>query len=801
MVKAKIIMLGLNLKKVETKLKYSGIECTEIISRCNPLSMIGERDESLLEMSKQTNNMHTHLDIKKNLSQMLSKDPKNFVQNYNYMPYAKNVEYCNVADYIVINNIGLLCEIYSNGKYIYSVEEKNDFTDHIKSDKSYKKVPFPFDARFKWKEHYDRFVDAVLSNYDPRHIVLLKTYCSPFYMNGADICEFAWDNSEICDLLREADAHFAARTNCITVDEAYNFIPDKSALGSDFPAVEYSDACVEKISHILEDIILNRNIIQYKPYTSCVGDIINLYKKYNTAQDKTGVLKEIERVLESGTSLSVNSAKALRQRNIEFLSEYRYVSDRLKKFSAAEKVYVGLGGNIYIVLNPKADIPILKTEHIVPKEIDYNAVIEDGYVCPVEQADLLCRSLKFYIEKARRGDGNVPVKIIFDSYEDFNESLNYVDYPDLMENEHFLLGLKDDNFDIEDYTAGCDLGFFFDKNVKICMLDNGFTNQIIYYIFSKRLEDYTGSIIYYDDLIYCFDYIMNGLEIDKIAKEDIGKRLFSNIFTRKLLSNFKIGDVVADKLAENGLKEMLVIANNNEELGNTVTKCNKLCLCSIEHDFMDKIFNCGFYPLYFRYFIRPEWLMSLRPFELSQYIEFPKMSGKNQELEKTILNCDAVAVHIRRGDFVGLGWATDTKFYFEAISKLLKIPDYPNKKYFVFSDDILWVKEHASELGFGLVGDDDVIYIDHNKDDNSYLDMYLISLAKIVISSGSGFARTAALLGTRCEDFIFGIEKSVKMYEMVGRKNKHKITIDNKVVLDYSTVVSEREATRKNNSM
>lgn len=113
--------------------------------------------------------------------------------------------------------------------------------------------------------------------------------------------------------------------------------------------------------------------------------------------------------------------------------------------------------------------------------------------------------------------------------------MNYIDYPDLPDNKYFLIGLRDDLFDINDLTSRCNLDFFFDKNVKICVLDNGFTNQIIYYIFSKRLEDYTSSTIYYDDLVYCYDYIMNGFEIDKVAKEDISSRLFSKKFTRKLL--------------------------------------------------------------------------------------------------------------------------------------------------------------------------------------------------------------------------------------------------------------------------
>lgn len=801
MVKAKIMMIGSNLKGVETKLKYSGIECTEFINLCNPLSMAGAFDESLLDMSSQTNNMHTHLDIKKNLAQMLSKDPNNFVQNYNYMPYAKNVEYCNTSDYIIVNNIGLAYEIYTNGEYIYTVHEKNDFTDYIKTNNSYKKVYFPFDNSFDWKSLYDKFIDAILSAYDSKHIILLKTHCSSYYLNGTDINEFSRIYTECREILNEADDYFALRTSCITVDEAYNHIPVQNDFRSLLPSAEYSDVCVDKIFRIIERIVLNGIIPPYSGNASGVDEIISVYNKYIKSKDIREVTKEITDILASGLSLPINSAKLFCEKNIEFLSEYAYISNSLKKPSSDENVYIRLGNDVYFVLNLNSNEPIYKKIFSFSKDIDYSEIKENEYTCSIEQADLLCKSLSFYIERARHGDGNKPIKISFGSYKEFCESLNYIDYTDLLENEYFLIGLKGENFNLNGYKARCNLDFFFDKNVKICMIDNGFTNQIIYYIFSKRLENYTGSVIYYDDLVYCFDYIMNGLEINKVIKENISSRLFSNIFTPKLLSNFKIGDVVADKLSEHGLDDLLVIANNNEELGDAVKKCNKLCLCSIQHDFMDKIFSCGFYPMYFRYFIRPEWLMNLRYFELRQYIEFPKMEGKNKDMEKMILGCDAVVIHIRRGDFVGLGWDTDTSFYLEAITKLLVVSDYPNKKYFVFSDDIPWVKNHEEELGINLVDGSDVIYVDHNKGNDSYLDMYLISLAKVVISSGSGFARTAALLGTRCQDFIYGVEKAVKMYEMVGKKNKHKISIENKVILDYSNVLSVRENTRKQNSI
>jgi len=801
MSKKNIIMIGDALKGIETELKHYGIDCTELINCCNPLSMIGNRDEALLAMSGQTNNMPTHLDIKKNLVQMLSKDPKNFVQNYNTMPYAKNVEYFNIAEYIIISNSGLAYEIYSNGEYVYSTHSKNAFTDHIKNDKSYKKVSFPFDNDFNWKSYYDEFIDAILREYDSKHIILIKTCCSPYYMDGTEINEFDPSYSECRDFFREADDYFASKTNCITIDNAYNNVPAGFNSGSILPYAEFSAECVNSISHVIKDIILSDRLPEANGCSLDTAYIVSLYHEFISSSDKSRFSDIVKEIVENGSVLPIVSAKKFRQKNIEFLSEYRYISNSLRNFPIGEKVYVKLSHNVFIVLNQTSNEPISKTVIPIQNKIDYKTVIGNGYACSIEQADSLCKDLAFYIERARHGCGNKPIRLVFDFPEDFYESLNYIDYPDLLENEYFLIGLKNDDFDIENYRARCDLSFFFDPKVKICVLDNGFSEQITRYTFSKRLEDYTGSTIYYDDLSYYLDYVMNGREIDKIIKDDINARAFSNIFSRKLLSNFKLGDVVPDILSENGLHEIIAVTNNNEELGNAVKKCNKLCLRSIEHDFMDKIFKCGFYPMYFNYRIRPEWLMNMRPFELRDYYEFPKMTGKNKELEDEMLGCDAVAIHIRRGDFVSLGWETDTSFYVEAIKNLIAIPDYPNKKYFIFSDDMPWVKKHINELGFGLLGNSKIVYIDHNKADNSYLDMYLISLAKVVISSGSAFARTAALFGTRCEDFIFGVKKAVEMFEMIGRKNKHNISFSNDYRPDYSNVSWLRNETQHNNKL
>ena len=140
MIKSKIIMIGANLKGIETELKHNGIRCTELIFHCSPLSMIGARDENMVEISGRIDDMPTHLDIKKNLAQMLSKDPANFVQNYNSLPYGKTVDYSNYAEHIIISNTSLAYDLFSNGEYIYTAYSDNEFYQALEKNASYKKV-------------------------------------------------------------------------------------------------------------------------------------------------------------------------------------------------------------------------------------------------------------------------------------------------------------------------------------------------------------------------------------------------------------------------------------------------------------------------------------------------------------------------------------------------------------------------------------------------------------------------------------------------------------------------------------
>ena len=106
---------------------------------------------------------------------------------------------------------------------------------------------------------------------------------------------------------------------------------------------------------------------------------------------------------------------------------------------------------------------------------------------------------------------------------------------------------------------------------------------------------------------------------------------------------------------------------------------------------------------------------------------------------------NAVSLHIRRGDYLQpQHWATtgsvcQLPYYRNAIAEMNKRVSAPS--YYVFSDDIAWVKENLSLPN--------AVYIDWNKGEDSWQDMMLMSYCKHHIICNSTFSWWGAWLNPR----------------------------------------------------
>ena len=133
-----------------------------------------------------------------------------------------------------------------------------------------------------------------------------------------------------------------------------------------------------------------------------------------------------------------------------------------------------------------------------------------------------------------------------------------------------------------------------------------------------------------------------------------------------------------------------------------------------------------------------------------------ELFGKNKDLESRLTAHNSVSVHIRRGDFV-----TDVKtravlnllpveYYDAAINRIAEMAEKP--QFFIFSDDIPWVKDHL-KTSFPCH------FIDHNHGAESYNDMHLMSLCRHHIIANSSFSWWGAWLDPRPDKLVIAPEK------------------------------------------
>jgi hypothetical protein len=138
----------------------------------------------------------------------------------------------------------------------------------------------------------------------------------------------------------------------------------------------------------------------------------------------------------------------------------------------------------------------------------------------------------------------------------------------------------------------------------------------------------------------------------------------------------------------------------------------------------------------------------------------------NQEIIKKISNTESVAVHVRRGDYLNasninlFGGVCTQEYYEKAINFIEeRVRDV---HYFVFSNDIGWVKENLKLQN--------VTYIDNNRGTNSYIDMYLMSICKHNIIANSTFSWWGAWLNQNedkiviCPNRFLNDDKSTDVY-------------------------------------
>lgn len=128
--------------------------------------------------------------------------------------------------------------------------------------------------------------------------------------------------------------------------------------------------------------------------------------------------------------------------------------------------------------------------------------------------------------------------------------------------------------------------------------------------------------------------------------------------------------------------------------------------------------------------------------------DFGTPDGKNKEYSEIISRPDSVGIHVRRGDYIKhpvFGGICEAEYYRKALEKINE--DGRKHSYFIFSNDSQWCRDNLSTI----IGDAEIHYIEYNKGNKSFWDMYLMSQCRQLVISNSSFSWWAAYLSKNIE--------------------------------------------------
>lgn len=261
--------------------------------------------------------------------------------------------------------------------------------------------------------------------------------------------------------------------------------------------------------------------------------------------------------------------------------------------------------------------------------------------------------------------------------------------------------------------------------MKIVKYIGGLGNQMFIYAFSVALRETFRQEILVDTHYYKSRIFHNGLEIERI----FGIHLTEAKLSDKLKMSWYFPNYWIDYHL---LGKLPARKNTVRELSGQKVNLELL------EDSSDKFYD-GYWQSY-------QYFDSYRDVILKEFT-FPSINKEdklNFELNENLKKEEnSVGIHIRRGDYLK-NWKyrglCGIDYYQKAIAYILVHIKSP--KFFLFSDDIDWVKENISPLLKGY----NVTFVNWNHSINSYKDMQLMAMCKNLIIANSSFSWWAAYL-------------------------------------------------------
>ena len=337
--------------------------------------------------------------------------------------------------------------------------------------------------------------------------------------------------------------------------------------------------------------------------------------------------------------------------------------------------------------------------------------------------------------------------------------------------------------------------------MKIVFICNGLGHQTFQYIFARWLEEATGESVILNDAQ--FTILKGNVERNKklqVSAVDVGAAhngyeidyVFPN--SKKLI---KLSEYFDPDVWEYLISKMKLSKVNLDYLPQLMLEMGFDLKMMIEYkeDFARFFQGKMFYSPVNRYnsdlaripgnvYYRGGWfnfgfINDYRDIILKDLEFRPVTDARNIEYEREIENSFSVGVHIRRGDFVALDRVITPESYKAIIASLEdKIPG--DAKFFVFSNEMDWVKERMEDHGLPK---DRTIFVEGNFDfQNNYVDMKFMAKCNVLIAAGNSTFSYLACALNQVPDFRYFQSRGSSTEDIAVMNNPQKLMDAQKAV-------------------
>lgn len=157
------------------------------------------------------------------------------------------------------------------------------------------------------------------------------------------------------------------------------------------------------------------------------------------------------------------------------------------------------------------------------------------------------------------------------------------------------------------------------------------------------------------------------------------------------------------------------------------------------------------------YYCHINYIKPIREKLIELFTPTIKFSDYNENMLQAITSSEnPVAVHVRRGDFIGsIHDVTTPDYFIKAINLMSEKLDSP--KFFIFSNDIAYAKELFTKQNGNFV------FVEGNDNDHGYDDLNLMRQCKNFIISNSWFGWWAAFLAENKDKIVVAPDKWINI--------------------------------------